>query len=190
MSKLLSMLMEQDEYKGLTFTAQSANATIDCVKNGNAAPVIYYSRDGKNWTAWGELDLNPEFNTDFNYQAAKAITLTNIGDKVYFKGDNPNGIGSGSDDTSTGDMNFIMTGTIAASGNVNSLLDNGDGSTITEIPNDYCFYDLFYNCSSLTTPPELPATILKPGCYRRMFHSCTNLTVAPVLPALTIRGLA
>ena len=36
MSKLLSMLMEEDTYKGLTFTAQSANATIDCVKDGIA----------------------------------------------------------------------------------------------------------------------------------------------------------
>ncbi|SEQ59837.1 hypothetical protein SAMN04487977_106133, partial [Treponema bryantii] len=41
-------------------------------------------------------------------------------------------------------------------------------------------------CSSLTTAPELPATILADNCYSAMFYNCTSLTKAPDLPALTL----
>ena len=51
---------------------------------------------------------------------------------------------------------------------------------------DYCFYKLFYNCSSLTTAPELPATTLAENCYNHMFGNCTSLTKAPELPATTL----
>jgi hypothetical protein len=45
---------------------------------------------------------------------------------------------------------------------------------------------MFYNCTSLTTAPELPATTLVKGCYRYMFKNCTSLTTAPELPAITL----
>ena len=50
----------------------------------------------------------------------------------------------------------------------------------------YACYYMFYNCTGLTTAPELPATTLKPYCYAYMFNSCTNLTTAPSLPATTL----
>jgi hypothetical protein len=34
---------------------------------------------------------------------------------------------------------------------------------------------MFSNCTSLTTAPELPATILAINCYNFMFDGCTNL---------------
>ena len=34
---------------------------------------------------------------------------------------------------------------------------------------------MFYNCSSLTTAPELPATTLAGNCYNGMFNGCTSL---------------
>ena len=43
---------------------------------------------------------------------------------------------------------------------------------------------MFYNCTSLTAAPELPATTLASGCYSSMFYGCTSLTSAPELPAL------
>lgn len=45
---------------------------------------------------------------------------------------------------------------------------------------------MFYNCTSLTTAPELPATTLAYRCYYNMFRSCTGLTTAPELPATTL----
>ena len=51
---------------------------------------------------------------------------------------------------------------------------------------NYCYYSMFYNCSSLTTPPSLPATTLAKYCYETMFSTCRNLTTAPSLPATTL----
>ena len=48
---------------------------------------------------------------------------------------------------------------------------------------DYCYYDMFYGCTSLTSTPELPATTLAPSCYDEMFMRCTSLTSAPKLSA-------
>ena len=50
----------------------------------------------------------------------------------------------------------------------------------------YCYSNMFYNCTSLTTAPALPATTLANGCYSSMFYGCTKLTTAPELPATTL----
>ena len=49
-----------------------------------------------------------------------------------------------------------------------------------------CYQYMFSGCSSLTTAPELPATTLKSGCYGSMFYNCGSLTTAPQLPATTL----
>ena len=49
-----------------------------------------------------------------------------------------------------------------------------------------CYQQMFYNCTSLTTAPELPATTLADYCYNYMFRGCTSLTTAPKLPATTL----
>lgn len=100
------------------------------------------------------------------------------GDKVYFRGNN-----NSFSDNSGDYVKFVMTGpgTIAASGNVMSLVDKTCDSTT--IPNNNCFINLFKNCSIMTTAPELPAIVLKLACYSGMFMGCTSLTAAPELPA-------
>ena len=40
---------------------------------------------------------------------------------------------------------------------------------------------MFYNCTSLTTAPELPATTLAKGCYYEMFYNCTSLSYIKAL---------
>ena len=52
----------------------------------------------------------------------------------------------------------------------------------------YCYSQMFYQCSALTTAPELPATTLATNCYRGMFVECTSLTTAPELPVTTLAG--
>ena len=49
-----------------------------------------------------------------------------------------------------------------------------------------CYYSMFYGCTGLTTVPELPAMTLQPNCYQAMFYGCTGLTTAPALPAMTL----
>ncbi len=160
-----------DLSKCLCFTAEEAGSKVWYVNGAENNPKVQYSLDGRNWSDWS---------------ADTPVTLANIGDKIYVRGDNPNGF---SHDNSSNDANgpgttnsrFKMSGRIAASGSVMSLID-GVG-TSTKIPCAYCFSDLFRDCVSLTKAPELPATELAPSCYALMFQKCTNLTNAPELPA-------
>lgn len=80
-------------------------------------------------------------------------------------------------------VKFVMTGTIEASGNCNSML-NSDFEGITSLYGyDCAFCGLFRDCTSLTKAPNLPATTLSESCYEDMFRGCTYLTESPVLPA-------
>ena len=40
---------------------------------------------------------------------------------------------------------------------------------------------MFYNCTSLKSAPNLPATTLAEDCYKNMFTGCTNLTSVTML---------
>ena len=53
---------------------------------------------------------------------------------------------------------------------------------------DSCYFYMFDGCTSLVTAPELPATTLANSCYESMFYGCTSLTTAPELPATTLAG--
>lgn len=152
-------------FNELCFTANTAGSTIALSNYGGNAPDIKYSSDGVNWTQW-----------DYS-----AITLTNVGDKAYMKGNNPNGFSKSSKIYSQ----FTMSGSISASGSVMSLIDEKGVTTV--IPSDYCYFRMFSSCTSLTTAPTLPATTLTNYCYSYMFFSCTSLEMAPELPATRLR---
>lgn len=147
----------------LTFTAEADSSTFGIRSRGNNNPNVQYSLD--NGKSWMTLD------------AGTVVTLAKKGDMALLKGNNPSGFSHGYD-THT---QFFMTGAIAASGSVMSLID-GIGACL-EIPSDYCFFRLFDQCTSLTEAPQLPATQLASNCYRSMFMGCTGLTQAPALPA-------
>ena len=150
----------------LTFTAEEDGSTFGIVNNEGNNPDIQYSLDGgKTWTALA---------------AGDTITLSHKGDKALLRGDNPEGISKGYSECSS----FTMTGKIAASGSVMSLID-GMGKTLV-VPAGYCFYALFKGCTSLTQAPELPAMTLANSCYSSMFSGCTSLTQAPELPATSL----
>lgn len=51
---------------------------------------------------------------------------------------------------------------------------------------NYCYYQMFYNCTHMLTAPELPATSLAQYCYGNMFYGNEVLTQAPDLPATTL----
>ena len=155
----------------LCFTA-TGSSTVSMIKTGtlNPIPTLVYSKDSSSWT-------------DF------VIGTTTVGladgEKVYFRAKSTNNSFSNYIDVNNYRcIKFKMTGSIAASGNLMSLLDKDCETKV--IPNDYCFYNLFSNCKSLTTAPELPATTLTASCYQFMFFLCTNLTTAPELPATTL----
>ena len=83
---------------------------------------------------------------------------------------------------------WTITGSnVECIGNIETLLD-WKKVAIDEHPTmaNYCYSDMFKNCTALVTTPVLPATALTKGCYLNMFNGCTNLTHAPSLPATTL----
>ena len=154
----------------LCFTAEEANSTVRLDKNGSSTAIsLETCTDGNTWT-----DYTWSGNT------GTTLTLANIGDKVYMRAKNENKtIGSSNTDY----YKFVMTGKIAASGNIQTLLKS-DGSR-TDAPY-CCYFNMFSGCTSLTSAPELSATTLTNSCYYNMFNRCTSLTSAPRLPATTL----
>ena len=49
-----------------------------------------------------------------------------------------------------------------------------------------CYDSMFYGCTNLISVSKLPAEKLSTGCYYMMFYGCTNLLAPPVLPAMTM----
>jgi len=114
-----------------------------------------------------------------------AANYTNGAYKLYFRG-------TGNSRISSGYYSSRWTidadpGTVACSGNIETLLDH---ATVTAgahpAMTTNCFSYLFRYCTALSSAPALPATTLAKGCYESMFAGCTALTDAPALPATTL----
>ncbi len=191
--RVVSLLMLLGSYCSLfaanylTFTAEEERSSFGIAVNSNNVDVQYSLDEGQTWHALVVGDT---------------VILENVGDKAFLKGENPYGFSDYYKPT-----RFFMTGSIAASGNISSLVD-GTGeldhsgpfaelfagcSSLTQAPElpaeelKYrCYYRMFWNCTGLTKAPELPATELESDCYAEMFYGCTNLSEAPELPATTM----
>ena len=174
----------------LCFTS-TGDSTIRILQKGTPTDIsngkifLYKVNNGE----WSSLGL------------ASNIYLHN-GDKAYIKSDDIKPMA----ESAKIYKYFDMTGSIAASGNIMSLIAFSDtmakecfGSlfygcdSLTAAPklpattlSDHCYYAMFDSCTSLVTAPELPATVLTLGCYANMFHNCTSLTQSPALPAITL----
>lgn len=130
---------------------------------------IEYSTDAINWSVWDGT-----------------TTLSAEDGKLYLRGTGNTCI-TGSSDSGSGSGWILSGSNIFCSGNIENLLDyatvaNGDHPAM----DDYCYLSMFYNCTSLVSAPELPATTLTYECYAAMFWGCTSLVSAPELPATTL----
>jgi hypothetical protein len=169
------------------------NGTLSFSKHGTGDDIKYSKDNGNTWTI---------------LTSGETIGV-NAGDKVLWKSSiTPNT--SYSDGYGIG--RFSSSNKFNVCGNIMSLL-YGDGfvgkntlyardftglfsqSLVVDASNlilpattlsNFCYAEMFRNCTSLTTAPELPATTLYFGCYSSMFYGCTNLTTAPELPATTM----
>lgn len=133
------------------------------------------------------------------------------GDTISFRGDN---VGYANPQQQTVRNYFNIYATCIVYGNIMSLIDSSNFSTLKTISSDWAFWELFMRnddiidasklllpattlsvgcyaemfrlCSYLITPPELPATTLTEKCYDGMFNNCLRLTSAPELPAINL----
>lgn len=92
--------------------------------------------------------------------------------------------------------NLILPATSVPASGYSEMFSNCDSIiTAPELPattlGEYCYKWMFNNCESLiSAPSRLPATTLAYGCYRNMFQGCTSLTSVPsnYLPAMQAQG--
>ena len=169
----------------LCFTSNKDSSTITTKLTEDAAPlsepipVLEYSID--NGESWKDFTFNIyDYSTGHLTSEGVTVTLAN-GKKMYLRAKSKNDSFCCTDDFSTRNIRFVMTGSVGASGNIMSLLDKK--CALKEIPCKVCFISLFEECDVLTSAPELPATVLKEACYSDMFKHCTSLVSAPKLPA-------
>ena len=157
----------------LAFHLQTVHLNLQtCVSLTIVAPrftnaTFRFTIKPENWTAWDGSEIS------------------SVEGKLYLRGTENTRVSSDSSGTYS---QFIISETaVECVGNIETLLDwqtvlNGEHPTMA----DYCYYNMFSGCTSLTTAPSLPATTLANGCYQTMFFGCTSLTTAPALPATTL----
>ena len=166
-----------------TSKADSSTITTKLTENGvtltEPIPVIEYSTD--NGASWKDFKFNIyDFSTSTLTSEGTTVTLAQ-GEKVYLRAKGKNDSFCYTDDITIRNIRFVMTGSVAASGNIMSLLDKK--CALKKIPCKVCFLSLFEDCTVMTSAPELPATGLEEACYSDMFKHCTSLVSAPALPA-------
>ena len=167
--------------KGSTENTSDPSGVDFSKYTGYSDPAWSYSYDGLTWS---------------NYSIGNNITIGGSNpSKVYFKSrTNYTAIpwrGQYTDSSSklaTTYYTFLQFtasgGNVKGGGNIQSLLYSD--FTAYDSALAYCYYYIFYGCTSLTKAPELPATTLANNCYYYMFYGCTSLTNAPALPATTL----
>lgn len=154
---------EQPNY--LCFTALEAS-TVKIAQQGSWTTSLQYSLDGRSWSTF-------DYNTTISLATGESAYVRGVNEAMAYN--------------STSYNYFVMTGSVEASGNVMSLIYGSRCDKFFVINSRYCFCRLFYNCTSLVTPPELPATTLNNiGIYFQAFQGCTSLTSVPDLPALDL----
>lgn len=179
--------------------------TIESTSNNNTIYWLNPRGDGMNKTISASIDNGTTWTEyESSDDPGTAIATLNTNDKLLLKGMEGTYEARG---TITSTSSFIVYG------NIMSLLydDNFVGQTtlleddtfkelfwsnpLTSAENLVlpattlaygCYRNMFFNCSSLTTAPELPATTLTDSCYYGMFGGCTILETAPVLSATTL----
>ena len=183
------------KYAALTFEAKTAGATVTFSKGSSFTGTVQYSTNGGN--TWSDY--------------SSAITLSSVGNKVMFRGNNSayyNGSASkfscGQDCYIYGNIMSLVSSTgypttPSAGGSAFRELFAGNTHikshatkklilSATTLTGGNSCNKMFNGCTGLTTLPELHVTTLGNYCYQNMFNGCTGLTSVPedYLPATTL----
>ena len=156
------------KYSALTFEAKTAGATVTFTKGSSFTGTVQYSTNGGN--TWSDY--------------SSAITLSSVGNKVMFRGNNSAYFNGSASKFSCGQDCYIY-------GNIMSLVSSTGYPTATTIGNT-AFREMFKGNSHLKSHATkhliLSATTLTGSCYQYMFQNCTGLTTPPLMLATSASG--
>ena len=180
--------------------------TFSVKRNGNPVytPNLEVKIDNSNWITYNIVE-----------GGSVGVTVPK-GSKIYLRGNNPSGFngGNGNDDnfqltfsqsynvggyitsllTTDGFETFELSEEAKDISHTFARLFFYEGNLINasnlilslEYLTVYCYGGMFFGCSNLELPPQLPSTHLNVCCYENLFYDCVNLQQATALPALTI----
>ena len=150
---------ETNDIPYVTFTA----ADVQSLTMSQAVSTLEYSVDGSEWAELGTKTI--AFGGEYGNLRLRGKNKYGTASKYYIYSN----------------VLFGNAAPVACTGDIRTLLDYENHTTVNTEYAMFC--GLFYNCSNLTSAPELPATIIASQCYYNMFNGCTNLVSAPELPA-------
>lgn len=144
--------------------------------NRGEEPNIEFSSDKKNWEAF-------EFNGD--QYSVNAIVLE-YGEKVYFRGLNPNGIGKRSGDEEEGytiDNQFVISGVIEVGGELNTLTNQVGGECELAPYHYYGLLSYHYDYFGIRKADELilPKKATAPYSLASLLCFQTELSKGPII---------
>lgn len=188
----------------LTFEATTEGDITFSVTYAYNHPVVLtpieYQINGGEWTTYTSwpADASEITSSTGNWPVTFGDAIhVSAGDKVAFRGTNASYYGNG-----TGYASHISsTADVSVYGNVMSLIDATNYSTLTTLTDSWNFAYLFRageenwapvtNTTIKSHPIKelmLPATTITSACYYGMFAGCLSITRAPELPATTLEA--
>lgn len=148
--------------------------------------VINWKTTNTGFTKTIEYKLNDGSWTSITSSTGGTSISVYSGDTVQFRGDNA---AYTSNDKNLYRNSFGLTTQFNIYGNIMSLIDSTNFSSLTTLSSGRTFYQFFYGCNVIDASNLiLPATTLTSNCYDSMFYGCSNLVTAPALPATTLEG--
>lgn len=145
----------------IKFTSEGTS-TISLIDSKGLS--LEYSLNGKTWQIWG-----------------KSTTSFSV---IYLRGKNRKAFGGEAQSSSS---YFRLTGSkCACEGNINALIDYDGADDYSYSSRQFAY--LFYQCTSLTSAPKLPATRVSNYSYSNMFRGCSSLVSVPDLSAEVLAG--
>lgn len=161
----------------LTFDILSSGTIFWKASNDDIVKTIEYNINNTNWISLTSSTAGTQFNVS-------------SGDVVQFRGDNAS-YGSNMYVEEKHNSFSGTTAIFNVRGNIMSLINSTGYTSITQLTNESTFGKLFYYCETLIDAKDLvlPATTLKNFCYFGMFWNCSSLLSAPrILPATNLNN--
>lgn len=191
---------ENINYAEEYFTIESLEDENAFTLTNNTTPVLYYSLNKSNWVEFKENGVVEMKKGDKVRLKGNLLPLQGygIGQFIAMKKYNVKGNSMslilGDEFKSLTDLGenivldtkyqYLFTNLFYSS---TTLVDASNLILPATTLSVSCYYNMFRNCTSLVSAPELPATTLSLGCYESMFQGCTSLVSAPsILPATTL----
>ena len=162
----------------------STTVTLNKIGSPNET-TIKYSTDGTNWnTVNGAISLSDGAHVAFS---GNAKFSKNIQNRYSFST-----AGTGTLAISGYLSSLISSATIEDDYEFNSLfsgctnITDASGLVLPSNTTEWCYANMFIDCTNLINTPTLPASSLNKWCYSSMFANCQNLTKAPTLSAIDL----